>query len=105
MKAKAERVTLPRLFDVILGLLGLLAMVTSAETAVSGFVSDFSDAYWQMPLRDDERKFFCATAKIKNKRKFMAFLRAAQGSTNAGLLWGRLAALVMWLSQSLYTPA
>ena len=57
------------------------------------------------PLRDDERTYFCATAKIKGKRKYLAFLPAAQGSTNAGLLWGRLAAVNMRLTQSLFLPS
>ena len=102
MTTKTERITLPRLFDAVLRLLFLMASVTTPEVAVNAFVLDFSDAYWQMPLRDDERKYFCATAKIKGKRKYLAFLRAPQGSTNSGLLWGRLAALVMRLSQSLF---
>ena len=72
-----------------------MATVTDPDVAVNAFVLDFSDAYWQIPLRGDERKYFCATAKIKGKRKYLAFLRAAQGSTNAGLLWGRLAAVNM----------
>ena len=105
MTAKTERVTLPRLFDAILRLLFLLASVTTPEIAVNVFVLDFSDAYWQMPLRDDKRKYSCATAKIKGRRKYLAFPRAAQGSTNAGLLWGRLAAVVMRLTQSLFMPS
>ena len=48
MTAKAERVTQPRLFDATLRLLRLLAIVTSADTAVIAFVLDFSDAYWQI---------------------------------------------------------
>lgn len=103
--ANAGRATLRRLFGAILRLFCLLAMATSADNSSECLVCDFSDAYWQIPLRGDERKYFCATAKIKSKRKCMAFLRSAQGSTNAGLLWGRLAALVMRLSQSPYSPS
>ena len=74
MTATSERVTLPRLFDAILRLLFLTAAVATPEVAVNAFVLDFSDAYWQIPLRDDERKYFCATAKIKGKRKYFVFL-------------------------------
>lgn len=105
MTAKSERVTLPRLFDAILRLLFLLAAVCTPDALVNAFVLDFFDAYWQIPLREDERKYFCATAKIIGKRKYLAFLQAAQGSTNAGRLWGRLAALTMRLTQSLYSPS
>jgi len=82
-----------------------MATAATPDVAVNAFVLDFSDAYWQIPLRDDEMKYFCATAKIKGKRKYLAFLRAAQGSTNAGLLWGRLAAVTMRLTQSLFLPS
>ena len=103
MTAKTGRVSLPRLFDAILRLLFMLALATSNDTATSAFVLGFSDAYWQVPLRDDERKFFCAAGKIKDKWKCLAIMRAAQCTTNAGLLWARLAAEVMRLSPSLYT--
>ena len=105
MTAETEWVTVPPLFDAILRLLFLISAVCTPEASVNAFVLDFSDAYWQIPLRDDERKFFCATASIKGKRNFIAFLRVAQGSTNAGLLWGGLAAVCMRLTQSLFLPS
>ena len=70
MTAKVERVTLPRLFDAILRLLVLLGTVTSPDAAAKVCVLGFTDAYWQIPLRDDERMFFCATAKIRGRRKY-----------------------------------
>ena len=42
---------------------------------------------------------------VNGKRVWLAFKRAAQGSAAAGQLWGRLAALVMTLTQSLFTPS
>ena len=57
MAAKAERVTLPRLFDAILRLLFLFAAVATPDAAVEAFVLDFSDEYWQIPLIDDEGKY------------------------------------------------
>ena len=54
MTAKSESVTLPRLFDAILRLLFQMATGVAPEVAVNAFVLDFSDAYWQIPIRDDE---------------------------------------------------
>ena len=39
----------------------------------------------------------------KGKRKFLAFTRAAQGSANAPLLWAQVVALVMRLTQALFS--
>jgi hypothetical protein len=102
---KSQRVTLPRLFDAVLRLLCLLSLVTTSDEGVSAFVLDFSDAFWQIPIAEDELRFFCVTSIIQNIRKFMVLLRAAQGSRAAPLLWARLAALLMRLTQSLFTPS
>ena len=96
--------TLPRIFEAILKCLILLTMVNSPAEAVNGFVLDYTDAFWQVPLRDDEQKYFCASATIKNKKRWIAFLRTAQGSTNAPTSWARVAALVMRLTQGLFSP-
>ena len=61
----------------------LLSVVTSSGKSISGFVLDYSDAFWQVPLMEDEQKYFCASTTIKKKKKWLAFLRVAQGSTNA----------------------
>ena len=92
--AKTQRVILPRLFDAVLRLLMLLSMVTSADEAIAAFVLDFSDAFWQIPIRPEELRFLCAAAIIQGCRGFLVFLRAAQGSTTAPLLW---AACRHWL--------
>ncbi len=101
---KSQRVTLPRLFDAVLRLLFLLSIATAAGGEVSAFLLDFTDAFWQVPIADNELRFFCVTSLIKGVRKYMAFLRAAQGSRAAPLLWARLAALLMRLTQSLFRP-
>ena len=59
--AKTQRVILPRLMDAVLRMLYLLSLVCSAGESVSSFVLDFSDAFWQIPIARNERKFFCAT--------------------------------------------
>ena len=66
------------------------------------FVLDFSDAFWHIPIPPAEQTHFCATGFIDGHRKWIASQRAAQGSTAAPTLWGRLAALVMRLTQSLF---
>ena len=104
-----HRVILPRLYDAILQLPALLALPDGSEketiaASVEALVLDFSDAYWQIPIRKEEQRFFCATSIIDGKRIWFAFQRAAQGSAAAGQLWGRLASAVMILTQSLFAP-
>ena len=65
----------------------------------------FPDAFWQIPISLAEQKRVCATGLIDGKRKWIAFQSAAQGSAAAPTLWGRLAALVMRLTQSLFAPS
>ena len=103
--SQAQRVTLPRLFDAILQLFYLLTLVLAGNLdAVEAFVLDFSDAFWQIPISPAEQKYFCVTGLINGERKWIAFQRAAQGSSAAPTLWGRLAAQVMRLTQSLFSP-
>ena len=78
-------------------------MVGSPAETVYGFVLDYSDAFWQVPLRLDEQRYFCATATIRGKKRWIAFLRTAQGSTNAPTSWARVAALVMRLTQGMFS--
>ena len=47
--------------------------------------------------------FLRGTAVLKGRRQYLTFLRAAQGSRTAPLLWARLAALVMRFIKSLFT--
>ena len=67
MTAKTERITLPRLFDAILRLLCLMAAVVTPDVAANAFVLDLSDAYWQLPLRDDECKYFAPPRRLEGK--------------------------------------
>ena len=99
---KTQRVILPRSFAAVLRMLLLLSMLCSYMESVSEFVLDYSDAFWQIPVHKEERRFFCATAVLNGQRQYLVFLRAAQGSANAPLLWGRVIALVMRLTQALF---
>ena len=60
-------------------------------------IIDIIDAFWLIPLRHCERRFFCA--KLHNK--FYAFLRTAQGSRAAPLTFAAIIALAGRLIQSL----
>ena len=100
---KFQRVTLPRLLEGVLQLLLMLSYVTTtAAEATAAFVLDFTEAFWQMRIHPSERRYYCATAILRGRRRYLVFLRAAQGSAIAPLLWARLAALVMRLTQSLF---
>lgn len=102
---KFQRLTLPRLFDTVIWLLLLTSFVTkTAAEAVSASVLDYTDGFWQVPVRPDERKYFCATAILRGKRRYLAYMHAAQESAIAPLLWARLAACAMRLTQSLFDP-
>jgi hypothetical protein len=104
---QSQRVTLPRPFDAILHLLFLMTISMACAGGADGliaFVLDFSDAFWQIPLLQAELRYYCATGLIHGIRKWIAFLRAPQGSSAAPTLWGRVAALLMRLTQSLFSP-
>ena len=102
---KSQRVILPREFDAVLRLLALMAITFQLEQPpmVEAFVLDFTDAFWQIPLLASEYRFYCATAILRGKRAYIAFLRAAQGSSNGPTLWARVIGLVARLTQSLFS--
>ena len=53
-----QRVILPRLFDAVLRLLFLMSCMTGdACQMVESFVLDFTQAFWQIPIRPEERKY------------------------------------------------
>jgi len=92
-----ERVLLPRIQDAIDDHLDLLAMCEPDEET-EFFILDFSDAFWQLPNKVSERKYF--VCRINDD--YFVFLRTAQGTKNAPLTWNRMAALISRLTQSLF---
>ena len=98
---KGQRVILPRLLDAILQALRLMGECEDGE-GVEWMVLDFTDAFWQVRLHPDERKYFCCRIMHEGKQMYIAFLSTAQGSRGAPLTWARLAALIMRLTQSLF---
>jgi hypothetical protein len=99
---KCQRVILPRLLDAVLRTLALMACITGLGLSIDLLVLDFTEAFWQIPIAPNERRFFGGMIPIDGVRKYFVYLRAAQGSRCAPLLWGRVAALVMRLTQSLF---
>mgnify|MGYP003341758329 CR=1 FL=1 len=62
---------------------------------------DFSNAFFQVPLHPDERRHFCITLR----GKWYLFKVMAQGAAASPLIWGRAAALVSRLTQSMFHPS
>ena len=91
---KGQRIILPKLLDVVYDILNLMATGKDVEL----FICDFADAFWLLPLSPDERMYFVAELR----KHFFVFLRCAQGSRNAPLGWGRVAALLARLTQSMF---
>ena len=94
---KMFRVILPRPSDVINDALHLSSKCVDGE-AVEFFVLDFSDAFWNIPLKHSERKFF--VGKVNNK--YVVYLRTAQGSRAAPLTWALVISLVVRCTQALF---
>jgi hypothetical protein len=89
-----ERCLLPRVTDCIDDMLALLDAAEPDEL-VELMVADFSDAFFILPLRPAERRFFV----VQFRGSYYVFLRSTQGSRSAPLTWARLAALVARLTQ------
>ena len=96
---KMFRVILPRPTDAINDALDLLALCEHDET-VDFLVLDCVDAFWNVPLRKSERRFF--TGRLGGR--YVVYLRTAQGSRAAPLTWALLISLVMRCSQAMFDP-
>ena len=81
---KVHRAPLPRATDVAFDILDCLAkMDLQPGENIELMVLDFEDAFWNIPLASEERRFFVG----KLGGRFYVFLRAAQGSRNGPLAW------------------
>ena len=74
---KTHRVVLPRLSDLVNDVLHLLSTRTENQ-GVEILVLDFTDAYWQIPLAEQERRHFVGY----DGQKLWMYKRSAQGSRN-----------------------
>ena len=94
--ARSHKSVLPRISDAVHSALAMMSDLQPGEL-LSFFVIDIVDAFWLVPLRHEERKYFCA----KLKGKYYSFLRTAQGSRGAPLTFAACIALAGRLIQSL----
>ena len=93
---QGERIVLPRLGDAILD--GLHLRRSSARGPVEIMVADFVDAFFMLPLSDDERKFVA----FKAFDKFYLARVLMFGAKSSPTLWGRCAAFLARSAQSLF---
>ena len=85
---------LPRATDAVADSMACLAKHAELEW----MVLDFSNAFFIMPLHPRERKHFV----ISHRGTFYVFIVLTQGARGSPLTWGRLAALVTRLTQSMF---
>eukprot|EP00439_Symbiodinium_sp_Y106_P060007 s2027_g8.t2 len=105
LAAKGGRILLPRPTDVIDDALFLLhCHPAEPEVGLEALVLDFRDWFYAVPLHRDDMKYFVTAYRETpaGGLKYIVFLTQTQGSKNAPLVCGRVAALVGRLSQSLF---
>ena len=104
---RGYRVLLPRTIHAINGTLSLLSLVFGADEAteweeeeadVEYLVLDYVNAFWQIPLRPDERRFF--SGRVRNR--WYTYKRCAQGSRLGPFSWGAVIALTNRLMQPMF---
>ena len=95
--ARRFRVILPRLTDAVRDVLILMANMMTDEQAEE-FIIDFSDAFWNMPIAREERRWFAGRVR----GIILVYQDTPQGSRNAPLSWCTLSAMLMRLTQSLF---
>ena len=95
---KGGKLILPRVSDVVDDTLYLMRQCTAGQQ-VEWLILDFTDWFFNVPLHPDERKNFT----LAYKQKYVAYLTQAQGSVNAPLICGRVAALIARLTQALHS--
>ncbi|CAE7555177.1 unnamed protein product [Symbiodinium sp. KB8] len=97
---KGGRLLLPRVTDVLDDTLGLLRQAEGTDSGVEWLVLDYSDWFFQIPLHPKERRHVAFAYKAKGK--FAVYTVQAQGSLNAPVVCGRVAALVARLTQGAF---
>jgi len=84
---KSYRAVLPRATDLISDMLSMIAAAQSPDD-VEVFICDAKDAFWQLPLHQQERRFYCAVLRRPSGRvTYLAYARTPQGSRGAPLSW------------------
>lgn len=95
LATKGGHLVLPRISDVIDDTLRLMKDAEPGQE-VEWLVLDFTDWFFNIPLHPKERKYFT----IKYKEWYICYLTQAQGSVNAPVVCGRVAAMVARITQA-----
>ena len=77
---------LPRVHDAASDVMALMNDA-QPEQNVQMLVLDASEAYWNIPLRRSERRFYCGKLHTGKRSRYLAYTRTAQGSRGAPLAW------------------
>lgn len=94
------KLVLPRTSDAIDDALYLMNQCQGKET-IEWLVVDFSDWFYNVLLHKEERKHFTWAFK----QRWVAFLTQAQGSKNAPVVCGRVAAMIARMTQAVFGEA
>eukprot|EP00971_Amphidinium_carterae_P168298 3334677-Amphidinium_carterae.1 len=92
-----EQMVLPRAADAIQDILELAAHREEGDTTRL-LVLDFTNAFFQVPIRPDERRYFC----FYHQGHYYAHVRLPQGARLSPLCWARVAALMSRLMVGMF---
>ena len=92
------RLLLPRVSDIVDDALYLMSQCNHKDQQIEWMIMDFTDWFYNVPLHPRERRHFTWSYGDK----WVAFKTQAQGSRNAPLVCGRVAALIARLTQSVF---
>ena len=95
--AKGGKLILPRISDTVDDALYLMKNC-GEDQSIEWLILDFTDWFFNIPLHPSERRNFA----MSYKGTFIAYLTQAQGSVNAPLICGRVAALLSRMTQALF---
>ena len=93
-----HKAVLPRATDVIYGAVEQADEMSKGEE-ITFLVADVSDAFWPIPLKHCEKKFYFGMLF----GKYLVFTRTAQGSRGAPVTWAAIAGLGSRIIQWLFT--
>eukprot|EP00971_Amphidinium_carterae_P194681 3863413-Amphidinium_carterae.1 len=91
-----ERLVLPRLSDAAASIVDLLE--TAPDDAIRLAVVDFTDAFYTLAARENEREFLV----VRGTSFWAVFRCVAFGTASGPLLWGRLAAAASRYAQAMF---
>eukprot|EP00435_Cladocopium_sp_Y103_P033053 s1409_g8.t1 len=92
---RTHKSVLPRVSDAVQSTLAMQADLRPGEV-IEFLVADIVDAFWLVPLKREERRFFCA----KLGSWYYCFLRTAQGSRAAPLTFAAIISVASRFVQS-----